>query len=253
MFSFKQPAWARYHITKYNSTIHVDEDALPASVSKSPLPLPVYTTASIELFPWSIPAWRLQLFSILTLEKITDENGAALKYEKQTSRGFLKLKVYVPGAVDTTRTVNIEYTVANATRFFEERDEFYWNVTGNDWLVPIDAASAIVFFPANASGDCKPLPPRAPTVPLLGPSLPWKVRAPALRPPGRSPFEPGSLLMFPLQRSIAPAKRTDRTFQFVRSNPVSRAPAVGTPCNVSLWWIKGRDPRSGHRLYVAYV
>ena len=31
-------------------------------------------------------------------------------------------------------------------------DEFYWNVTGNDWPVPIDHVSAEVLLPAKASG-----------------------------------------------------------------------------------------------------
>ena len=40
--------------------------------------------------------------------------------------------------------VNIDYTVRNGVRYFDDYDEFYWNVTGNDWPVPIDHASAFV-------------------------------------------------------------------------------------------------------------
>ncbi len=61
----------------------------------------------------------------------------------------------MPDAVDSTRTVNIEYSVANGTRFFEDHDEFYWNVTGNDWPVPIGQASATVYFPPDASGKLR--------------------------------------------------------------------------------------------------
>ena len=39
----------------------------------------------------------------------------------------------------------------NGTRFFDGYDEFYWNVTGNDWPVPIDHAAASVRFPAPTS------------------------------------------------------------------------------------------------------
>jgi len=66
------------------------------------------------------------------VNQITDENGSSLKFEKNRSRGFLKLKIYVPGASDSTRTVNIDYSVSDAAKFFEQYDEFYWNVTGND-------------------------------------------------------------------------------------------------------------------------
>ena len=43
----------------------------------------------------------------------------------------------------------------NGTRFFDDYDEFYWNVTGNDWPVPIDHASASVHFPDAASGSLR--------------------------------------------------------------------------------------------------
>ena len=53
----------------------------------------------------------------------------------------------MPGAVDSDKMVNIEYTVADAVKFFEDHDEFYWNVTGNDSPLPIQYAAADVFFP----------------------------------------------------------------------------------------------------------
>jgi hypothetical protein len=87
------------------------------------------------------------------LLSITDESGAKLKYESSTSGGFRDLKIYIPNAADTTRTVEIAYRVRNGTRFFDSYDEFYWNVTGNDWPVPIDHVSATVHFPSQAAGS----------------------------------------------------------------------------------------------------
>ena len=83
----------------------------------------------------------------LSVTAVTDDNGHNLKYESSTSNGFRDLKIYIPGAVDTTRTVEISYVLRNAVRFFDDHDEFYWNVTGNDWPVPIDHASAFVALP----------------------------------------------------------------------------------------------------------
>ena len=54
--------------------------------------------------------------------------------------------------MDTTRTVEISYIVRNGIRYFEDHDEFYWNVTGNDWPVPIDHAEAHVYLPKAAAG-----------------------------------------------------------------------------------------------------
>jgi uncharacterized membrane protein YgcG/predicted RecA/RadA family phage recombinase len=44
----------------------------------------------------------------------------------------------------------IEYEVKNQIRYAEDHDELYWNVTGNYWLLPIDAASARITLPQGA-------------------------------------------------------------------------------------------------------
>ncbi|MEQ9504883.1 MAG: DUF2207 domain-containing protein [Hyphomonas sp.] len=44
----------------------------------------------------------------------------------------------------------IEYEVKNQIRYFEGHDELFWNVTGNYWLVPIEAASARITLPEGA-------------------------------------------------------------------------------------------------------
>ena len=88
----------------------------------------------------------------LDVESVTDDEGRALKYESSRERHYRKLKIYVPGAMNATKTVKIRYRVANALRFFDEHDELYWNVTGDEWDVPIEAASALVRLPDGVSG-----------------------------------------------------------------------------------------------------
>ena len=91
----------------------------------------------------------------LAVTSITDGSGGNLKYESSASGGFRDLKIYIPDAVDTTRTVEIAYRVGNGAGFFHDYDEFYWNVTGNDWPVPIDHVTATVHLPASASGSLR--------------------------------------------------------------------------------------------------
>jgi uncharacterized membrane protein YgcG len=88
----------------------------------------------------------------LSIEAVTDPEGRELRYESSRERHYRKLKIWVPGASDATRTVKLRYRVANGLRFFEEHDELYWNVTGDEWEVPIESASAVVRLPAGASG-----------------------------------------------------------------------------------------------------
>jgi uncharacterized membrane protein YgcG len=48
-------------------------------------------------------------------------------------------------------TYAFTYKTTRQLRYFAEYDELYWNVTGNDWLFPIDAASATIVLPSGAS------------------------------------------------------------------------------------------------------
>jgi uncharacterized membrane protein YgcG len=83
----------------------------------------------------------------LSVRRVSDENGNSLKYESSRERHYRKLKIYVPNARDVTRTIIIEYTVSNALRFFEDHDELYWNVTGDEWDFPIRSANARIVLP----------------------------------------------------------------------------------------------------------
>ncbi len=87
------------------------------------------------------------------LESATDaEGGSPLRVESNVENGTRTFKIWVPNARDATRTIVLRYRVPNALRFFEEHDELYWNVTGDKWDVPIQAASARVILPAEAAG-----------------------------------------------------------------------------------------------------
>jgi uncharacterized membrane protein len=88
----------------------------------------------------------------LQIEEITDAAGAPLRYESSRVRHYRKLKIWVPGAQDATRTVRIHYRVANALRFFDEHDELYWNITGDEWDVPIRSVTASIDLPDGVSG-----------------------------------------------------------------------------------------------------
>jgi uncharacterized membrane protein len=83
---------------------------------------------------------------------VTDERGNELRYDVSRERHYRKFKIWVPGATDVTRTVVVHYRVENALKFFEDHDELYWNVTGDEWEVPIEAASARIILPTGATG-----------------------------------------------------------------------------------------------------
>ena len=88
----------------------------------------------------------------LSLQGATDDQGRPLRVEASRERHYIKFKIWVPGAADATRTVVLRYRATNGLRFFEDHDELYWNVTGDEWDVGIGAAAARIELPPGAEG-----------------------------------------------------------------------------------------------------
>ena len=100
-----------------------------------------YRTA--QGFKWTV---RLDLVSA------TDGEGQALRTETSREGHFVQYKMWIPGAVDAVKSVVLRYRVHNALRFFEDHDELYWNVTGDEWDVALGDVSAAIELPAGATG-----------------------------------------------------------------------------------------------------
>ncbi|MFN2570859.1 MAG: LemA family protein [Gemmatimonadales bacterium] len=81
-----------------------------------------------------------------------DEAGRALRTETSRAGQYIKYKLWIPGAADADRTLVLRYHATNGLRFFDEHDELYWNVTGDEWTVPITLATAEIELPAAVSG-----------------------------------------------------------------------------------------------------
>ena len=94
---------------------------------------------------------------LLAVQAITDETGSPLRYEQSRERHYLKLKIWVPGATNATRTVAIRYRVRNGLKFLDEHDELYWNVTGDEWRAPIPSASAHIGASFCAAASRRPM------------------------------------------------------------------------------------------------
>jgi hypothetical protein len=88
----------------------------------------------------------------LEVRDVVDGSGEPLRVEQSRERHYLKLKIWVPDARDATRTVRLRYRVPNGLKFFEEHDELYWNVTGDEWDVPIQSATATILLPEGVTG-----------------------------------------------------------------------------------------------------
>jgi uncharacterized membrane protein len=86
------------------------------------------------------------------LKGATDTADQPLKVETSHEGHYLKWKIYVDDATDAERTIRLHYQVRNGLKFFEDHDELYWNVTGDQWDVPLGDASAQILLPQGVTG-----------------------------------------------------------------------------------------------------
>jgi hypothetical protein len=81
---------------------------------------------------------------------VTGPSGKAWKYKVGRTGGVLRVRIGDPDKfVEGRQVYIIRYTVGNGVLFFPDHDELYWNVTGNDWSVPIGSAAATVAVAAE--------------------------------------------------------------------------------------------------------
>jgi uncharacterized membrane protein YgcG len=193
-----------------------------------------------------------QLF--ISISSVTDGNGGKLSYDSATSGGSRDLKIHIPDAADATRVVEITYRVGNGTRFFSDYDEFYWNVTGNDWPVPIDHAAAMVHFPGTAAGSLRAQAftgaygsaERDARVTVNGAEAQFETNGPL-------PMRGGMTIDVFIPKGIfkQPSALTNLLW-FVGGNPVVFLPLVTLAVMFTLWWYKGRDPDPGESVAPMY-
>ena len=243
------PLFARsWRVTDFNDTIAISEDGSAVVHERITLEFDGEWHGIHRFIPIEYPGPRGTNYTLfLKVTGVTDASGGKLKYESSRSHGFRDLKIYIPDAVDATRVVQIDYIVRNGIRFFEDHDEFYWNVTGNDWPVPIDHASALVTFPPSAAGSLRAQAftgvygsaERDATSAVKGSEVSFETTNPL-------PMRGGLTIDIYIPKGILqePGAFT-RAMWFLGSNPIVFLPFWTLVVMFVLWWKWGRDPDPG--------
>jgi hypothetical protein len=237
-----------WRIADFKDTISIGQDGSTLVVERINLVFIGEWHGIHRIIPIEYPGPGTTNYTLfLDVKSVTDESGNKLKYESSSSRGYRDLKIFLPGAVDTTKTVEIEYTLKNAVRYFEGHDEFYWNVTGNDWPVPIDHAEAFVALPAAATGSLRAQAYTGvygstegeASANVNGADVTFETTNPL-------PMRGGLTIDIYIPKGILkePGSFT-KLIWFLESNPIVFLPLVTLAVMFTLWWYKGRDPDPG--------
>ena len=180
----------------------------------------------------------------LNVKRVRDENGNSLKFETSRERHYRKLKIYVPGARDTQKTLAIEYTVSDALRFFEDHDELYWNVTGDEWDVPLQAVSARVVLPEGTTGirvnvftGAYRSRAQDADFEIVGNGVEVRTRQ-------KLGYHEGLTIAVAFDKGfVHEPTALDQASLFLRSNWPLGLPVIVFVIMFYLWWTQGRDPR----------
>jgi len=90
--------------------------------------------------------------SYRVISVIDDQN---IPYNYTTSYLSSGLRIKIGDAnrfVTGLKKYVIKYQVSGALTYFSDHDELYWNITGNDWQIPIESAQAVIHLPEEALG-----------------------------------------------------------------------------------------------------
>ena len=237
-----------WRVTDFNDTISIAADGKALVSEKITIAFVGPWHGIHRTIPVEYPGPQGTNYTLfLDVMSVTDENGTKLKYDSSKSGNYRDLKIYIPGAVDTTRVVNIDYSVRNAVRFFDSYDEFYWNVTGNDWPVPIDHASAFVTLPENAAGGLRAQAftgaygskQSEATAEVKGADVVSETTSPL-------PMRGGLTIdIYIPQGILKPPSALTKFFWFLGSNPILFLPLFTLAVMFALWYSVGRDPDPG--------
>lgn len=137
-------------INSFHSDIKVNVDNSIDVVEKI-----VYNTGDIErhgiyrdIYPYSSAGYKIGIENV----SVIDENGQEYIFELSNSGQNFRIKIGDPDKIFSGyKTYIIKYHATKAIGQFKDFDEIYWNVTGNEWLIPIYETSASMVLPEGAT------------------------------------------------------------------------------------------------------
>lgn len=88
------------------------------------------------------------------LKDITNQQDKPQTFQNNSDNQEVNLKIGDPNkTVVGLNTYVLEYKISGTINYLSDHDEFYWNVNGFDWEIPIDKITATITLPESVSSD----------------------------------------------------------------------------------------------------
>jgi uncharacterized membrane protein len=174
----------------------------------------------------------------------TDSEGQKLKLEQNRDGRYIKFKIYVPAAEDATRTIVLHYRVLDALRFFQDHDELYWNVTGNEWENAIELVTAHIELPAGVTGLHAVAYTGVTGSGAEDARVEISDNAVDIRSTRRLGYRQGLTAVVGFDKGfVHPPSGSVKLRRFLQSNSPLLIPVIAFFVMLWLWWTRGRDPQ----------
>lgn len=176
-------------------------------------------------------------------------DGVAVSFQPRRSGRNQYLRIGDPDRTITgTHVYEIQYAVRDALLFDEEYIRIYWNVTGNEWSIPIERVTATVQLPRDVDATTVSTTSYAG---YFGSTS--RAGAAAVDAMGRltftaGPFNPGEGLAIDLaipadSVAIEPPSTASLVLRFLDANKAAVLPILTLIVMFIVWLRIGRDPR----------
>lgn len=101
-----------------------------------------------DMYPYSSQKRKMVIDRI----EVKDEYGEAYPFSLMRAGKNMRIQIGDPEVTyQGVKTYIITYRATHAVGQFKDVDEIYWNVTGNEWLVPVYQATASITLPSGVS------------------------------------------------------------------------------------------------------
>lgn len=274
LFGLVKVAFAQgYSIDSFDVEIKVSKDALLDVKETIKVTFTDYKHGIYRTIPTEYRASDFANRSIFPGSvKVEDQNGQ--RQTIKTSRENRNLKIRIGDAdvllePGTRKTYVIQYQVANAVNWFDSSHdwkpsaEIYWNVTGNQWDVPIAMSSVSIAFPASEKGAKRAriytgyegqsyqqvtLTDEGTAKSGFGPAVTMKLAKSRFDAWCKTPLAPGQgmtvVLSLPLDSVPKPTFAKQALF-FIRTNLGYAIPLLVLALMFGLYILFGKDPDGG--------
>ncbi|MDD5263902.1 MAG: DUF2207 domain-containing protein [Candidatus Bipolaricaulis sp.] len=178
-------------------------------------------------------------------------DGAPVPVEKHRSGARQYVRIGDPDRTITgTHVYRIAYTAGRALLFHDDYLQLYWNITGNDWEIPIRRATAVFALPPGTPSE------NVSTTSYVGPTGSTALGQPAtVDAAGRFVFAAGTLnpgsgltIDISIPRAvlpISPPSFAEKLGRFLWDNKLAALPILTLAFMIVLWYRIGKDPRKG--------